>query len=551
MTGAEAFVRTLHEAGVDTFFGLPGSTEAPLLEALRADGTIRYVLALHESAAVAMADGYARATGRVGVVGLHTTVGTMNGMSQIYNAARDGTPIVVTAGHKDRVVLAEDGFCALPDLASLLRPFTKFSWQSLSADSIPTDLARAIHFALAPPRGPSYLVVPEDLMGEEISVEAEKRGTPRVARMGLAALPPPADVRAAAEMMSAAKRPVMVIGTFAAPASKAVSAAAEAFALPVLAADLMDLAALTFPTNDPHYIGVYGEQPGALDGCDLVVAVGCRVFFPFSDRGRPKLPAGARLVHIHPDPAEIGRVEGADIGLAGDPAAILHGLGIELHAAGGLGQAVKSERTRWLDNLAKARHAAIARESEEARNEPRAVARIAAELGRAIPPNSIVVEEAVRASRLVFRHAPGQPGVEIWRSTGGSLGWGLPVAVGAKLGRPDRPVVLVTGDGSFQFSIQALWTAVAHELPLVVVILDNGGYLAVKRAIEGHLRVAHDPRTHPGTDIAGIDHLTVARGYGADGRVVTNPDEFALVFAEALESKKPYVISVPVAQHRP
>ena len=126
MNAADGFVRALHDADVDTFFGLPGSTEAPLLEALRSDGGIRYVLGLHEGITVAMADGYARATGRVGVAGLHTTVGTMNGMSQVYNAARDGTPLVVTAGHKDRSVLAEDGFCALPDLPSLLRPFTKF-----------------------------------------------------------------------------------------------------------------------------------------------------------------------------------------------------------------------------------------------------------------------------------------------------------------------------------------------------------------------------------------------------------------------------------------
>src|ERR1035437_10484965 len=110
MNAAQGFVRTLHGWGVATFFGLPGSTEAPLLEALRADGGILYVLALHEGVAVAMADGYARASGKPGVVGLHTTVGTMNGMSQLFNSARDGVPVVMTAGHKDRIVLSEGGF---------------------------------------------------------------------------------------------------------------------------------------------------------------------------------------------------------------------------------------------------------------------------------------------------------------------------------------------------------------------------------------------------------------------------------------------------------
>jgi len=143
------------------------------------------------------------------------------------------------------------------------------------------------------------------------------------------------------------------------------------------------------------------------------------------------------------------------------------------------------------------------------------------------------------------------PGSEVWRSTGGALGWGLPAAVGAKLGRPDRPVVLLTGDGSFQFSVQALWTAVDQKLPLVVVILDNGGYLAVKRAIEGHLQVPLDKRVHPGTEISGIDNVTIARGYGAEAKSVSTPQEFGAAFAEALQSQKVSVISVPVAQNRP
>jgi benzoylformate decarboxylase len=172
-------------------------------------------------------------------------------------------------------------------------------------------------------------------------------------------------------------------------------------------------------------------------------------------------------------------------------------------------------------------------------------------MGRGLTPNAIVVEEAVRGSRLFFRHSTLAPGSEVWRSTGGSLGWGLPAAVGAKLGRPDRPVVLLTGDGSFQFSVQALWTAVEQKLPLVVVIIDNGGYLAVKRAIEGHLAVPHDKRVHPGTEISGIDNVTIARGYGAEATSVSDPEAFGVAFAAALHSPKVTVISVPVEQNRP
>src|SRR3984957_15029212 len=162
-TGAHAFLATLKANKIDTIFGLPGSTEAPLLEALRADAEIRYVLTLQETVTVAMADGYARAGNRVGVVGLHTTVGTMNGLSQIYNAARDNSPVVVTAGNKDSGVLAADGFCALPDLPSLARSFAKHSWQSLTPGAVGSDLRRAINVAAANPPGPTYLSIPEDV----------------------------------------------------------------------------------------------------------------------------------------------------------------------------------------------------------------------------------------------------------------------------------------------------------------------------------------------------------------------------------------------------
>ncbi len=549
MNAAEGFVRTLHQADVDTFFGLPGSTEAPLLEALRADGGIRYLLGLHEGVTVAMADGYARATGRVGVVGLHTTVGTMNGMSQVYNAARDGTPLVVTAGHKDRAVLADDGFCALPDLPSLLRPFTKFSWQSLTSEAVPSDLARAIHFALAPPPGPSYLVVPEDLMVQPLPDGLPP--PPSVAHRGLAQLPAPAEIREAAAMIAHARRPVLVVGTHAAGATAELSAAAEAFAIGVLAADLTDLAVLRFPTTDPHYLGVYGEQADALDGCDLVVAVGCRVFFPFSDRARPQLPPGAKLIHVHPNPSEIGRLQTTEIGLAGDVGAIFTQLTADLEAIGGLDEATRRERSAFIRTASDARRDSAASELASHRGKATSVARVAAEMGRGLTPNAIVVEEAVRGSRLFFRHSTLAPGSEVWRSTGGSLGWGLPAAVGAKLGRPDRPVVLLTGDGSFQFSVQALWTAVEQKLPLVVVIIDNGGYLAVKRAIEGHLAVPHDKRVHPGTEISGIDNVTIARGYGAEATSVSDPEAFGVAFAAALHSPKVTVISVPVEQNRP
>src|SRR5215475_3967288 len=170
--GAEVLTDVLARAGVDTIFGLPGSTEAALLETLRERARLRYVLGLHEGAVVSMADGYARVTGTPGVVGLHTSVGTLNGASQIYNCYRDGSPVVVTAGHKDRTVLSEDGFCALPDLPEAVRPFTKWAHQTLSTAELGADLWRALHAAMTVPAGPAYLAVPEDFLRDPVPADA-------------------------------------------------------------------------------------------------------------------------------------------------------------------------------------------------------------------------------------------------------------------------------------------------------------------------------------------------------------------------------------------
>ena len=550
MNGADAFVATLRAWGVDTFFGLPGSTEAPLLEAIRAEGSIRYVLGLHEGVAVAMADGYARASGRPGLVGLHTTVGTMNGMSQLFNSARDGVPVVLTAGHKDRYVLSEDGFCSFPDLASLLRPFTKRSWQSLVPEEVASDLARALLAATTPPQGAAYLAVPEDLLGAPLATPWDLAALPAVRHRSATGTPSPVELTQLAELLQGARKPVMVLGTAAVRASRAAAQLAAEVGIAVVAAELTDLAAFSFPAADLNYLGVYGEDPAVVEGCDLVMAVGCRVFYPFSNRLRPKLPPGAQLVHIHPDPAELGRRLATDIGVAGDPEAVLEGL---LAACRGADHAQANQsRRQSLAQLQEVRRAAIASERNAAREgTPAAVSTVVAEVSRVLPQGTILLDEAVRGSRALFRNGGVPKGGEIWRSSGGSLGWGVPAAVGAKLASPDRPVVLVVGDGSLHFSIQALWTAVVQKAPVVVVVLDNGGYLAVKRAIENLLAVAEDPRTHPGTELPGIDHVAAARAYGAHAVTASTPEEAAAAVEDALAQQRVELVAVPVARIRP
>jgi benzoylformate decarboxylase len=547
--GAEVFADVLARAGVDTIFGLPGSTEAALLETLRDAGGLRYVLGLHEGAVVSMADGYARVTGRPGVVGLHTSVGTLNGASQIYNAYRDGSPVVVTAGHKDRTVLSEDGFCAHPDLPDAVRPFTKWAHQTLSTAELGADLWRALHAAMTVPAGPTYLAIPEDFLRGPVPADAPDPPVTNSALWTAGGVVPDERIcAAAAAELAAARWPVLVVGSEARACVPQLRALADRLAAPLLCSDYIDLADLPFPTADPRFLGLYGEDPAVLEGCDLVLAIGARMFYPFSAVRHPRLPEGARLVHIHPDPARVGRQVPTAVGLVATPASALDALAPHLGRA--LDPAVAVARGARLAALRADRE--DRRQSERAADaEPMPVEAVAAELNQVLPPEAIIVDEGVRSSTTLLRHLDIDDGQSLLRSSGGALGWGVPAAVGACLGRPGRPVLAIVGDGSYQFSVQAIWTAVQQQVSLVVVVLDNGGYLAVKRAIEGYLKVPHDPRAHPGTRLPGIDHAAVAASYGAAGWRAEHGGEVAAAVKEAFNAGGTQVVAATVAEVRP
>jgi benzoylformate decarboxylase len=550
VNGAEVFAEVLTRAGVDTVFGLPGSTEAALLETLRGEPGIRYVLGLHEGAVVSMADGYARVTGRPGVVGLHTSVGTLNGASQIYNAFRDGSPVVVTAGHKDRTVLSEDGFCAHPHLPEAVRPFTKWAHQTLSAAELGGDLWRALHVAMTSPAGPTYLAVPEDFLRGPVPGDAPEPPAGNTALWsGGGTVPGEAACAAAAAALAAARWPVIVVGSAARGCVPQLRAVADLLAAPVLGPDFTDLADLPFPTADPRYLGLYGEDPAVLRDCDLVFAVGARVFYPFSAGRHPRLPEGARLVHVHPRPGQVGARVPTVAGITAEVPGTLRVLLPQLRRA--VDPGVAAARQDRLTALRAARQQAKLAETGAADTVPLRVEHVVAELNEVLPPDAIVVDEGVRSSTRLLRHLDIGDGQLMLRSSGGALGWGVPAAAGASLGQPGRPVLAVVGDGSYHFSVQAIWTAVQQQAQLVVVVLDNGGYLAVKTAIERYLRVPHDPREHPGTRLPAIDHARIARGYGASGVSAEHRGETAAAVKEAFDAGGVHVVAVSVAEVRP
>jgi len=542
---AHAALQVLRGRGVRVVFGLPGSTEAALLEALREAPDLRYVLALQEGVAVAMADGYARARGGPAVVNLHTTVGTLAGLSLLYNAWRDRVPVVVLASHKDTRILGRAGFTSLPDTTALARPLCKWAHQTLRAEQVAEDLERAFQQATSPPPGPAYVLVPEDLLAEPCAAPV-LRPAPRP-------LPPRPHRHAVRELVTLlveSRRPVLVAGSQVAGegTDRLVRLAAQ-LASPVLWEPRRSLIQIPYPTEDEHFVGSYDVAHPAVQDADLLVVLGAVLFVEFSPPAAPEVPPHAQLVHVHPDAAELGRLYPPTLAVHADPTSVLEDVLEALPEHRDRLEQARAERAGWVAQLrARWRSQHGARHPEFEGSSELSAYHVGAALGKVVPAHTLVVEEAVRSSPAFLEGYPVRPG-GVLRTSGGSLGWGVPAALGAQMACPDRPVVAVVGDGCLHFTPQALWTGVQQRLPVLVVVLDNRKYLAVEAGVRRLLGGRVLPGT-PGIALPGIDHGTVASGYGAGALAVERRDQLEDVlreaFARAHEEGRPYLVRVPV-----
>ncbi len=542
-----AVVEVLRARGVRYLFGLPGTTEAALLEVLREQEEVRYVLTLHEGVAVAMADGYARASGGPGVVNLHTTVGTLAGLSLLYNAWRDRVPVVVLACHKDTRILGRAGFTTLPDTTALVRPMAKWAHQTLNVEQVGEDVERAFQQALAPPQGPAYLLLPENLLAHPT-----RAVPPRPAPRPLAPRAHPQAVSEIAAQLIRAERPVLVAGSGIGRAGgvEVVRRLAGIAGLAVVWEPRRTLLEIPYPPDDPHFVGIYDPMHPGVREADVLLVLGAVLFVEFSPPPAPEVPPQACLIHVHPDAAELGRLYPPALAIQADPALLAQDLLAAVEARRDELEVRLVERRAWVGDL---RARWEAQRSERWKREyaavPLSAYRVGVELGKVLPVDAVVVEEAVRSSPGFLEGFPVRVG-GVLRTSGGSLGWGVPAAMGVQMALPDRPVAAVVGDGCLHFTPQALWTGVRQRLPVLVVVLNNRKYLAVEAGVQRLRGSTELPLGTPGIDLSGIDHVTVAQGYGAGGIRVEDPDALGDALREGLrrarEEGRPYVVDVPV-----
>jgi benzoylformate decarboxylase len=549
VTGARALLDLLARAGVRHLFGNPGTTELPLMDELvEPPGGVEFVLALQESVAVGMADGYAQAAGGLGALLLHCTGGVANGLGLLYNARRAGTPLLVLSGQQDTRLILQDPFLH-SDMVRWVSPFCKWAHEVRHAGDLPRALRRAVQTALAPPTGPVFLSLPLDVLQGEVDAPPASP-----ARIGTRLSPDPDAVAAAAEALAACRSPAVVAGDRVAHAGAETQLLefAEALNWPVYLEPYPGR--FIFPTDHPLYRGPLPRFPGAvrkvLAEHDGILAVGLPVFEHFLYDGEDAVPDGIALVHVDSDPSAIGRNHPTAVGLLGDIGMTLAASraclparpgeagprprAASIQAPGSPGGSARSRCGRALRSLP-------AGPSQPPPDGEFTSAHVAHVLSGALDPDCILVEEAISArGELLARVPRTRPGT-VFGEKGGTIGWGFPAALGVALARPGRRVVAVTGDGSFAMAAQGLWTMARLQRPLCLVVLDNGGYGILRQGLASLGGRAARAGAYPGTDAA-FHPAAVAAAFGVAAETAEAPGDFEAAVRRALAAKGPAVV---------
>jgi acetolactate synthase I/II/III large subunit len=531
-SGGQILVDQLELNGADLAFCVPGESYLPVLDALY-DSPIRLVTCRHEQGAANAAEAYGKLTGRPGICLVTRGPGATQAAVGVHTAKQDSSPMILLAGQVPRAFRGREAWQEL-DYAQVFGGIAKAAWEVDSADRIPEHMAEAFSTALSGRPGPVVLSLPEDMLVEGADVADAARVEPE-------RIPPRAeDLERLRGMLAEADRPLVVVGEggWTAETSRDVQAFCEANELPVACAfrcqDFVD-------NRSPSYVGVLGVAmdeaiAGRLRQADLVLAVGGRLGeVPTRRYTLLELPHPRQtLVHIHPDARELGRVYEPDLAIAATLPEVAAGL-----------RELDPVQPRWRGWTAAARADFERNLEHEPMEGDVDLGEIMAFLRRRLPGDAIQTCGAGNFTVWAHRFAEfTQFGTQACPRSG-SMGYGLPAAVAAQLIHPERVVVCFTGDGDFVMSSPELATAVQYDLPIVVLLVNNGMYATIRM---------HQERQFPGrvigTDLENPDFPALARAYGANGERVERTEDFEAAFERALASGKPSVLELPVDPER-
>lgn len=557
LSGIDAFLELLAEFGVRYIFGNPGTSELPLNDALVDDNRFQYILGLQEVPVMSIADGYSMASGSLGVVNLHISCGLGNAMGMLYNAYREGTPLLVTAGQQDRRLKMEEPIL-WGDMVSVARPWTKWAAEVDQVADLPMMLRRAVQTALTPPTGPVFLSLPMDLQ-MEISDALDL--TP-IQLPDCRVRPPAEALRRAVEVLARAKNPGILAGSRVTErgATAELIAVAEQLGAPVISESGTTHGRLAFPSNHPLYaqgLPLWSpEVRDRLDEFDVLLVTGMDLLrqYVYHEPSRA-IPEHVRLIHIDEDPWQLGKNYPVEVGLIGHTQVALAELSAGLQAA----LADQAPFIRQRTERRVARHVAarelLQTQIEEQRGlRPLTPLGLMGALARILPDDVAVIEEAVTTTNTTFerlgalKNTTGYFGHRGW-----ALGWGLGCTIGAKLAWPNRPVLGLLGEGAAMYGIQGLWTAAHDNIPATFVICNNAQYQILKIGAKGLKLPRALAGQYEGLEIRQpeVDLVGLAKSLGVDAHRITEPDELSDRVRDSLLNNRLTLFDVPIARTTP
>jgi len=538
MTGAEAVIEALKREYVSVIFGIPGGANLPIYDELY-DSGIRSILCRHEQSAAHMADGYARASGRVGVCMATSGPGATNLVTGIATAYMDSSPIVAITGQVPRAMIGKDAFQEI-DIVGITTPITKYTFQPMRAEDIPSDIKKAFYIASTGRPGPVLVDIPKDVQQEKAEMEFPERVTIRGYKPVVT--PHPLQVEKAVDLLLSAERPVLLGGggVNLSNAHEPFRKIAELLMAPVVTT-LIGKGA--FPENHPLSLGPIGmhgtaEANKIVLEADCLLAVGVR----FSDRSTGRFEEfcrDAKIIHIDIDPSEIGKNKKVHLPIVGDAKVTLEQIYERLKSR----IAQQRADSQWMKRVQEVREEVRRNAKLDSSNNLLSV-QVIKKIRELLPPEGILTTEVGKHQMFAEIHYKViKPRTWITSTGLGTMGFGFPASIGAKVAKPDVPVVDLAGDGSFCMTENSLAVCVEEGIPVVVVILDNRSL----GMVEQWQRLFYNRRYSSSRFGNTPDFVKLAEAYGAVGIRATTIQEFERAFKQALVSEVVTVIDVPVS----
>lgn len=554
-TGNHKLIEQLLADGIQYMFGNPGTVEQGFLDAAMDYPDFKYILTLQESVPVAIADGYARATGKAAIVQLHSSPGLGNGIGMLYQAMRGNSPLVVInadAGIRYEALEAQ----MAADLVAIAEPVTKWATRVVHPGSLLRVIRRAIKVASTPPMGPVFVSLPMDILdapNEEAVVPSTLLNT-RVA-------PEPELVATMAHTLAGATHPLFIVGDGVAfsGAQPELTRLAELCGAQVWGADVGEVVMdTTHPTWQGMLGHMFGDQSRPITSrADVVLIVGTYVFPEVFPSLSAVFAHGSQVLHVDLDAGAIAKNFPVDIGVVADPKLTLGRLAHDVERAMSAHQ--KRDASARVSQMAGAKeaHAAAARQADEAALNavPLHPASFMRELAARLPSDAVVFDEGLTASPDLTRYWPPKTPGSYFLTRGGSLGVGFPGAIGAKLANPDKTVIGFSGDGGSMYTIQALWTAAHHKVNVKFVVCNNKGYKLLKLNIQKYWQerdiVERDFPAPFDINSPDIRFDEMAKSMGVPAVRIDRPGEIVPGIERALAHDGPFLIDLVVSSEVP